>query len=43
MAAECCQSPVRRSQVFALPRLLPLVTGSLLVGEIFRTEDTSRA
>ena len=43
MAAECCQSPARRSQVLALLRLLPLVTTALLVGEIFSTDDILRA
>ena len=43
LTAVCCQLPARRSQVLSLARLLQLVTGALLVGEIFSTDGTLRA
>ena len=39
LAAVCCQSPVRRSQVLVLPVSHLLVTTAMFVGEIFILDD----
>ena len=39
LAAVCCQSPVRRSQVLALPVSHLPVTTAMFVGEIFILDD----
>ena len=39
LTAVCCQSPVRRSQVLALPMSHLPVAAAMFVGEIFILDD----